>query len=157
MDTLTQAVISVPPWVLFIRHCANNLRAYYSALAVGSHNYYEGRVDDDLTPFENYFCMGMADAFSKVRGAAENAKHASPTDQSATLRELDPRQRRLLELFRKQGSATAAEMAAHLKMSPRTLVNLCRDWIASGFIEYQSAARKNRSYKLSERFHKITI
>jgi AraC-like DNA-binding protein len=46
-------------------------------------------------------------------------------------------------------------MAAHLKMSPRTLVQLCRDWIASGFIEYQNAARKNRSYRLAERFQQL--
>ena len=30
-------------------HYAKNLRAYYSALTVGSHNYYEGRVEGDLT------------------------------------------------------------------------------------------------------------
>jgi DNA-binding IclR family transcriptional regulator len=71
------------------------------------------------------------------------------------LRELDPRQRRLLELFRKQGSATSAEMAAHLKMSPRTLVQLSREWIASDFLEYQSAARKNRSYRLGVRFQQL--
>jgi len=36
-------------------HYARNLRAYYSALTVGSHNYYEGRVDGDLTPFVSFF------------------------------------------------------------------------------------------------------
>ncbi len=36
----------------------------------------------------------------------------------------------------------------HLGLAHRTLVGLARDWIASGFLEYQSAARKNRSYKL---------
>ena len=72
-------------------------------------------------------------------------------DRSALLRELDPRQRRLLELFRKQGSATSTEMAAYLKMSPRTLVQLSREWTGSGFLEYQNAARKNRSYRLAGR------
>ena len=76
-------------------------------------------------------------------------------DHSALLRELDPRQRRLVELFRKQGSATSAEMAAFLKMSPRTLVQLCREWIESSFLEYQSAARKNRSYRLGARFQQL--
>ena len=63
-------------------------------------------------------------------------------DRSALLRELDPRQRRLLELFRKQGSATSTEMAAYLKMSPRTLVQLSREWTGSGFLEYQNAAAR---------------
>jgi len=71
------------------------------------------------------------------------------------LRELDPRQRRLLELFRKQGSATSTEMAAYLKMSPRTLVQLSREWTGSGFLEYQNAARKNRSYRLAGRFQRL--
>ncbi|MCB1543776.1 MAG: Fic family protein [Rhodoblastus sp.] len=136
-------------------HYAKNLPAYYSALTVGTHNYYDGRAEGDVTPFVSYFCAGMADAFTKVRSAAARAGKEATSDQSAVLRDLDPRQRRLLELFRKQGSATAAEMAAHLKMSPRTLVSLCRDWIASGFLEYQSAARKNRSYRLGERFHQL--
>jgi Fic family protein len=136
-------------------HYAKNLRSYYSALTVGSHNYYDGRAEGDLTPFVSYFCAGMADAFSKVRNAAARIDKEAAHDQSAVLRELDPRQRRLLELFRKQGSATSTEMAAHLKMSPRTLVQLCRDWIASGFIEYQNAARKNRSYRLAERFQQL--
>ena len=75
-----------------------------------------------------------------------------PQDQSATLRDLDPRLRRLLELFQKNGSATVEEMAIHLKMSQRTPVQLCREWKASGFLEYQNATRKNRFYKLEKRY-----
>jgi Fic family protein len=138
-------------------HYAKNLPAYYDALTVGKHNYYDGRAAGDVTHFIAYFCAGMSDAFTKVRAAATRADREAFSDQSATLRDLDPRQRRLLELFRKQGSATAREMAEHLKMSPRTLVQLCREWVASGFIEYQSVARKNRSYRLGERFLKLTI
>ena len=110
-----------------------------------------------MTFFVNYFCTGMADAFSSVRKAAVRVGGQVTADQSAILRDLDPRQRRLLELFQKQGSATASEMAAHLKMSPRTLVQLCRNWVASGFIEVQNAARKNRSYRLAERFHRSRV
>ena len=84
------------------------------------------------------------------------AEKRTAIDHSTLLRDLDPRQRRLLELFRKQGSATSVEMANYLKMSPRTLVALSREWTKSGFLEYQSAARKNRSYRLGERFHKLT-
>ena len=136
-------------------HYAKNLSGYYSALTVGKHNYYDGRATSDVTGFLAYFCAGMSDAFTKVRAAAWRAGKAATADQSATLRDLDPRQRRLLDLFRKQGSATSNDMAKHLKMSPRTLVQLCRDWIASGFLEYRNAARKNRSYKLGGRYHQL--
>jgi Fic family protein len=131
---------------------AKNLDGYYEALAVGSYNYYEGRAEADVTAFVAYFCEAMSDAFTKVRAVAIRAAAATPADRSARLRELDPKQRRLLELFRAQGSATASEMAAHLGMSPRTLAQLCRDWIASGFLEFRDAARKNRSYRLGARF-----
>ena len=136
-------------------HYAKSLPSYYSALTVGSHNYYEGRAGGDVTPFVTYFCAGMADAFTKVRAAAASVGKTTAVDRSALLRDLDPRQRRLLELFRNQGSATSTEMAAHLKMSPRTLVQLSREWIATGFLEYQSAARKNRSYRLGGRFQQL--
>jgi Fic family protein len=134
---------------------AKNLAAYYAALSVGAHNYYDGRAEGDVTPFVDYFCIGMADAFGKVRAAAREAGGKAAQDQSAALRELTPTQRKLLDLFRRQGSATTAEMAAHLGMSPRTLVELARQWIAEGFLDYQSPARKNRSYRLAERFHRL--
>ena len=45
-----------------------------------------------------------------------------------------PRQRRDLALFRRQGTATAGEIAAHLCLSARTVVALCRGWRATGFL-----------------------
>ena len=136
-------------------HYAKSLSSYYSALSVGSHNYYEGRAEGDVTPFISYFCAGMADAFTKVRTAAARAEERTAIDRSTLLRDLEPRQRRLLGLFRKQGSATSAEMAAHLGMSPRTVAQLSRAWIESGFLEYQNPARKNRSYRLGAQFHQL--
>lgn len=44
---------------------AKNLSGYYAALSVGSHNCYEDRAEGDVTPFVDFFCIGMADAFSK--------------------------------------------------------------------------------------------
>ena len=132
---------------------AKNLSAYYNALTVGpTHNYYDGRAEADVTGFVDYFCSGMADAFNKIGAAAGSGAVLGAMDQSATLRDLDPRQRRLLELFRDKGSVTAAEMAEHLKMAPRTLTGLARGWIATGFLEYKSAARKTRSYKLGSHY-----
>ena len=133
-------------------HYAKNLRGYYEALTVGHHNYYEGRAEADITQFVAYFCQGMAEAFSKIRTATMKLETNSEVPSIDVLRVLDPRQRRLLVLFKKQGSATSAEMAKHLRMSPRTLVALCRQWVASGFLEVQSTSRKTRSYKLAEKY-----
>ena len=133
-------------------HYAKNLRAYYTALSIGHHNYYEGRAKADLTKFVAYFCKGMDEAFGKIRLAALKVGAARNAPATNLLRELDPRQRRLLTLFNRQGSATSEEMAKHLKLSQRTVVDLCRAWVSTGFLEVQNPSRKARSYRLAERY-----
>lgn len=135
---------------------ARNLNGYYAALAVGpSHNYYFGRAGADCTGFVEYFCQGMAEAVAAVKSQAIRASQRSATDQSALLRQLDPRQRRLLALFRQQGAATTAEIAAHLSLSPRTIVALSRDWVKEGFLSLNDASRKNRSYRLGPSYEAL--
>jgi Fic family protein len=133
-------------------HYAQNLKAYYEALSIGHHNYYEGRADADLTSFVAYFTEGMDSAFGNIRKAALKLAATQTTPKVNVLRELDPRQRRLLTLFNRQGSATSEEMAKHLKLSHRTVVALCRAWVASGFLEVQNPSRKARSYRVADRY-----
>src|SRR5262249_49494367 len=61
---------------------AANLEGYYAGLVVGaSHNYYFGRAEGIVTPFVEYFCLGMADAFANVRVRAEEANRKRSPDQ----------------------------------------------------------------------------
>ena len=132
---------------------ARNLAGYYAGLTIGpSHNYHLGRAEADTTGFLDFFCVGMADAFSAVRAQAAKAAKRGAQDQSGLLRNLDPRERRLLELFRRNGTATAAEIANHLKLSHRTVVGLCRSWLKTGFLELQNRSRKNRAYRLGQAY-----
>ena len=76
---------------------ARNLTGYYAGLTVGpSHNYHLGREEADMTGFLDFFCVGMAEAFSAVRAQAAKAAKQGAQDQSGLLRKLDPRERRLL-------------------------------------------------------------
>ena len=135
---------------------AKNLPEYYQALTVGpSHNYYLGRAEADITPFLEYFCHGMAEAFEAVKAQAQGVVNRQGQDWSAELRELGSRERRLLELFSKQGFATAAEMAEHLNLSHRTVMVLCREWVANGLLEIRDASRKGRSYRLSAKYERM--
>lgn len=137
---------------------AHNLTGYYEALAVGaSHNYYFGRAEADVTGFIGYFCLGMAEAFAAVRAQAVQAARRGARDYSPLLRRLDPRQRRLLDLFRRQGTATAGEIAAHLGLSPRTVAALCPDWLSEGFLSLQDPSRKNRSYQLGPDYERLVM
>ncbi|PCJ54602.1 MAG: cell filamentation protein Fic [Planctomycetota bacterium] len=131
-------------------HYARNLGAYYDALAVGdSQNYYMGRMEADVTGFLGYFCQGMAEAFTAVQVQALDAANRGAKDLSFLLRQLDPRQRRVLELFKGQGTATTVELANHLGLSPRTVVTLCRAWVEEGFLTLHDPSRKNRSFRLA--------
>lgn len=135
---------------------ARNLEGYYAGLTVGpSHNYHLGRAEADVTGFLDYFCVGMADAFGAVRVQATEAAKRGGKDRSDALRKLDPRQRRLLELFKKQETATAEEIAVHLRLSHRTVVGLCRGWLKSGFLELHEPSRKRRSYQLGRAFQPL--
>lgn len=132
-------------------HYAKDLRSYYRALSVGTHNYYDGRAEADVSQFVNYFCTGVEDAFRKVSlAAARDAKEQVKTVSTSVLRDLDPRLRRLLPLFESQGNASVIDMAKHLKMRPRTLNDLVPKWVKEGFLEIQNPSRKARSYRLSK-------
>lgn len=137
-------------------HYARNLSGYYAALTVGpSHNYYLGRDEAEITGFVDYFCTSMADAFSAVRVQAARAVQRDAQDVSPLLRQLDPRQRRILELFRDHGIVTNAEIAAHLRLSPRTVTGLCRQWVSQGFLDVHDPSRKGRSYRLGPAYERI--
>jgi Fic family protein len=132
-------------------HYAKDLASYYRALTVGSHNYYGGRAEADVSQFVDYFCAGLEDAFRKVSlAAARDSKKQVKTSSASVLRDLDPRLRRLLPLFESQGSASVIDMAKHLKMSPRTLNDLVPKWVKEGFLDIQNPSRKARSYQLSK-------
>jgi Fic family protein len=139
------------------QHYAHDLGSYYAALATGpSHNYYLGRAEADITRFVGFFCSSMADALGAVRSrAAEAASGPGAADHSAALRRLDPRRRRLLELFRVRPSVTGAEIAAYLGLSPRTVSTLARQWVAEGFLEIDDPSRRSRSYRLTPPYERL--
>lgn len=137
---------------------AQNLPGYYEALSVGpSHNYYFGRAEADVTGFVAYFCQGMAESFAAIRSQAAAAARRGAQDRSPLLRQLDPRRRRLLDLFRRQGTATADEIAMHLGLSPRTVGALARDWLSEGFLSLHDASRKNRSYRRGPDYEQFVL
>ncbi|MCB0759962.1 MAG: Fic family protein [Flavobacteriales bacterium] len=137
---------------------ADNLQAYYKALTVGdSHNYYFGRENADITQWVEYFCIGLSDAFAKVRHTAsiQIGHETQAVDQTAILRELDLRQKKILSLFRAHKYVTTSMIASKLGIQPRAALNLCNEWITSGFIQRHGNAKKNRNYSLSEKWESI--
>jgi Fic family protein len=130
---------------------ARGLKDYYGALTVGpSHNYYMGRAEGDITRWVSYFIEGMAVSFEKVRDQAENESVKGGKDQTKLLRNLDARQRKALELFRRSREITAKEVGALFGFQPRTAALLCQRWVEGGFLKVTDPARKSRRYRLND-------
>lgn len=135
---------------------ARNLAAYYEALTVGpSHNYYEGRAEADITKWVEYFCEGMADSFENVRRRAMEAAGSGVQDRSPMLRQLDPRQRKVLELFRHANTIKSHDIGTLFSISDRAARNLLSAWVENGFAVIADPARKSRRYGLASEFQSI--
>lgn len=132
---------------------ARNLQAYYNALTVGSdEDYYEGhREEADLTGFLEYFVLGMADSFEKVRLQAEKGHRDGDIDQSPLLRNLSPQQRQVLKLFLSAHKVSAKDIAHFFHINDRQARYLCQKWVKEGFLEISDPAAKTRKYRLSEK------
>ena len=137
---------------------AKDLPAYYRALTIGpSHNYYMGRAEAEITSWVGYFCSGMAQSFEKVQAHAQKASNAQSIDQSPLLRNLDAKQRRVLDLFSLHNTITAKQIGELFGFQPRTARALCLKWKKSGFIIAVDESRKGRKYKLSQKYSTLII
>ncbi len=132
---------------------AKDLQGYYEAINIGkSHNYYIGRVDADITKWVEYFVNGMAIAFKSVYNKAKEQENSK--DKIKVLRELDTKQRQILNLFETQKYVTSKDIADFFKFSPRSARQLASDWVNIGFL-ISIGEGKQRKYQLNEKFEKI--
>src|SRR3990172_3914991 len=132
---------------------ARNLSAYYAAISIGpSHNYYMGRAEADITPWIEYFVGGMAFAFENVAKYMQRSAMAGEQSHEGLLRTLDPKKRRVLELFQSFATVTAAQIGQLFGFKPRTSAQLCKDWVEEGFLTVVDPSNKKRSYALSPKY-----
>ena len=127
---------------------ARSLSDYYTAISVGdSHNYHLGRAEADISHWVQYFCQGMADSFAKVRVQAEKLK--TKPNQTSLLRELNRRQKQILQAFRESRYLSTKEIAESLGVTPRTGLTLCNAWVEQDFL-LPHGQRRSRRYELAE-------
>ncbi|MDP4155029.1 MAG: Fic family protein [Bacillota bacterium] len=135
---------------------AVNLPAYYNALTVGdTHNYYFGRAEADVTSFVDYFCIGMALAFTKVKEQAEKAQSMGGIDQSKALRKLSTRKRQAFSLFKNQFEVTSGDIAQLFGLSLRNAQYLCQQWVNDGFLIITNSSKKKRLYRLADDYESL--
>lgn len=130
---------------------AKNLLAYYRAISIGpSHNYYFGRAESDITAWIEYFIEGMAFAFEKVVSQMLNSQSKDGIDYSKLIRTLDPKQRKVLELFKNYAIIKSSQIGELFGFQARTNTALCKKWVDAGFLEIVDSSNKARKYKLAE-------
>ena len=135
---------------------AYNLNAYYDAITIGSsHNYYLGRRESDITSWLTYFTEGMAVAFENVLRRMGEAGLSGYKDYSPEMRELDPKKRKVLELFGQADVVTAADIGLLFNFQPRTRAALCKKWVEDGFLQIENPSNKARSYRLVDKYKKL--
>ncbi len=132
---------------------AKDLQGYYEAITIGkSHNYYLGRAEADITKWIEYFINGMAIAFKSVYSRAKEQENSK--DEIKILRELDTKQRQILNLFETQKYVTSRDIADFFKFAPRTARQLANTWVNVGFL-ISIGEGKKRKYQLNEKYEKI--
>lgn len=137
---------------------ARNLGAYYEAISVGpSHNYYLGREQADITKWIEYFVEGAAIAFENVLKYMHHASEHGEKDYSDIIRQLDPKQRKVLTLFQKSETITSSQISTLLGFKPSTSSLLCKKWVEEGFLEIADASKKGRKYKLAKSYALLLI
>ena len=132
---------------------ARNLQDYYNAIARGDHhNYYVGREQADITPWTEYFILGMLDSFEHVKKRAKEAQGKGKTDKSKIMRTLTPKQRQVLTLFEGQDTITAKDIEKLFGFGARSARLLCNTFVREGFLYTYNKADKNRTYKLTAEY-----
>ncbi len=132
---------------------AKNLQGYYEALTIGkSHNYYLGRINADITKWLEFFISGMAEAFNSVYKKAK--EYGDLKDETTILRELDVKQKQILELFEAQKFVTSKDVACFFKFTPRSARLLLKKWSEEEFILIQGEG-KQRKYRLTDKYEEI--
>jgi Fic family protein len=129
---------------------AKDLAEYYRQLASHpEHNYYDGRAEADLTPWLEYFTLGVARTFAVA--AQEASRHARQRAlvEPAEVRSLDVRARRVLAQFATKAEIRAADVAGLFSISDRAARDLLAKWVADSFLEIAREGNRNRSYRLS--------
>ena len=128
---------------------AKDLSGYYNAITVGpSHKYYMGRAETDITNWIEYFIQGVRESFEKVYEKAKS--ESSSKDLSPIMRNLDVKQRKILQLFEKQKIITSGDIAEFFNFAPRTARKLAQDWVQEGFLVIVDRSKKARKYQLNQ-------
>ncbi|MDL2298469.1 Fic family protein [Synergistaceae bacterium OttesenSCG-928-D05] len=133
---------------------ANDLQAYYNAFDAPIRNGNRTiKRDMDVTMWLEYYTGALSTSFQKARETVMSKKSA----RDFALRELNLKQRKILELFEEFQEVSAAQIAEYMEVSARSAAALSKEWISEGFLVYANTSKKARSYRLSPKYERLVI
>ena len=78
-------------------------------------------------------------------------------DFSQKLKALDPKQRKVLELFREFSTISSKQIGALFGFKPRTSAKLCANWVQERFLEIVDFSNKGRKYCLHKQYAELLM
>ncbi|MBN1869999.1 MAG: Fic family protein [Candidatus Omnitrophica bacterium] len=137
-------------------HHGRDLEGYYRALAVHQHhNYYQGRVEADLTSWVEYFIKLLSKVFQQARDEVVRIEGEEGAVEPEELRRLDHRARSVIALFAKKDRITVKHIAGQLGLSDRMARVLVSGWVKDGWLEVLDQSNRSRSYGLAKKYAKF--
>ena len=116
-----------------------------------------GRAEADITKWIEYFISGMAISSENVLKHMIKASAQKLPDQTDLIRKLEPRQRRVLELFQEFETITSKQIGELFGFKPRSSSTICAKWVKSGFLSIADLSNKGRKYTLSEQYKELIM
>ena len=98
----------------------------------------------------------MALSFENVLKRMTEAGTQGVPDQSALMRKLGPKERKVLQLFQEFNTITSRQVGELFGFKPRTSTALCATWVKRGFLSIENSSNKGRSYKLAKKYQRLT-
>lgn len=136
---------------------AKDLQKYYKAISIGEHhNYYFGRVEADITPWIEYFILGMLESFKNIKKHAEQYL-SSDIGKSKLFRSLESQERKILILFDDSDKITSNDVVKLFGFTQRSARNLINKLVLKGFLKVENKTNKNRKYSLGEDYLELVI
>ncbi|MDA8234272.1 MAG: Fic family protein [Clostridia bacterium] len=140
------------------RYYDRNLKGYYDNLQMGlHHNYYFGRNEADLTPWLEFFIVGLAEVYQEAAEIVKIKSAEFTAIEPKALRELDVYQKPVFaQLVFKYEQLTTTDLRRLTGLADRTVREKVKKWIENGFlIPADPKAQRIRAVKLAPKYQKL--
>lgn len=156
---LYQAGYDLQQFYSLEEYYAEDLPGYYHAIQKCHGTHYDDVSDPDITSWLLYFVKGVAIVFEDVKEKVLKAAKEELSKEGGSDRKLleivGPRERRLLQHFRKNPQLRRKNLCTMFHIKDRAAINLIQKWIELGLIKRQGTGFRDAYYVLASNYQKL--